>query len=105
VHRHAEALQAAVAAMADVAVGDPTDPATRCGPLRSRVARDRVVRYLALAEAEGATIALGGQVLDRPGWWVAPTVVGGLSPQSRLVREEILGPVLMVVADDASARA
>lgn len=104
-HRYDEALRVAVEAMEAVVVGDPADPAARCGPLRSRVARDRVVRYLALAEAEGATIALGGQVLDRPGWWVAPTVVGGLSPQSRLVREEILGPVLMVVADDASARA
>lgn len=104
-HRYDEALRLAVEAMGSVAVGDPADPATRCGPLRSRVARDRVVRYLALAESEGGTIALGGRVLDRPGWWVAPTVVGGLSPQSRLVREEVLGPVLMVVADDASARA
>ena len=104
-HRYDEALRVAVEAMEAVVVGDPADPATRCGPLRSRVARDRVVRYLALAEAEGGTIALGGRVLDRPGWWMAPTVVGDLSPQSRLVREEILGPVLMVVADDASARA
>ncbi len=104
-HRHDEALALAVEAMAAVTVGDPTDPGTRCGPLRSRVARDRVLRYLALAEAEGGTFALGGHALDRPGWWIAPTVVGGLSPRSRLVREEVLGPVLMVVAADASARA
>ena len=97
VHRHAEALQAAVAAMADVAVGDPTDPATRCGPLRSVVARDRVRRYVDLGRAEGGDVALGGQPLDRPGWWFAPTVIGGLAPGSRLVREEVLGPVLMVV--------
>ena len=71
VHRHAEALQAAVAAMADVAVGDPTDPATRCGPLRSVVARDRVRRYVDLGRAEGGDVALGGQPLDRPGWWFA----------------------------------
>ncbi|HYJ27530.1 MAG TPA: aldehyde dehydrogenase family protein [Nocardioides sp.] len=49
-------------------------------------------------------MALGGRVLDRPGWWVTPTVIGGLSQDSRLVKEEVLGPVLMVVAD-ASARA
>jgi aldehyde dehydrogenase (NAD+) len=104
-HRYEEALRLAVEAMRAVVVGDPTDADTVCGPLRSRVARDRVVRYLALARSEGGEMALGGDALDRPGWWVAPTVIGGLSPQSRLVREEVLGPVLMVVADDASARA
>jgi aldehyde dehydrogenase (NAD+) len=90
--------------MAGVAVGDPTDPDTVCGPLRSVVARDRGLRYLALARSEGGTVELGGHVLDRDGWWIAPSVIGGLEPKSRLVREEILGPVLMVVAD-ASARA
>jgi len=97
VQRHAEALQAAVAAMQDVVVGDPADPATSCGPLRSMVARDRVRRYVDLGRSEGGDVALGGQPLDRPGWWFAPTVIGGLDPASRLVREEVLGPVLMVV--------
>ena len=97
-HRYDEALRAAVDAMGDVVVGDPTEPATVCGPLRSPVARDRVLRYLDLARSEGGDVLLGGQRLDRPGWWVAPTVIGGLSLQSRLVREEVLGPVLVVVA-------
>ncbi|HEU4336867.1 MAG TPA: aldehyde dehydrogenase family protein [Nocardioides sp.] len=96
-HRYAEAVEAAVAAMADVPVGDPTDRATRCGPLRSVVARDRVRRYVDLGRAEGGDVVLGGQPLDRPGWWFAPTVVGGLAEGSRLVREEVLGPVLVVV--------
>ena len=102
-HRYDEALAVAVAAMEQVAVGDPTDDTTLCGPLRSRVGRDRVLRYLALARSEGGETVLGGQVLDRPGWWVAPTVIGGLTTKSRLVREEVLGPVLMVVADHAGA--
>lgn len=96
--RYMEGLAAAVEEMERVVVGDPADPATRCGPMRSPVARDRVLRYLALARAEGGDVALGGHVLDRDGgWWVAPTVIGGLEPQSRLVTEEVLGPVLMVV--------
>jgi aldehyde dehydrogenase (NAD+) len=99
VHRHAEALQAAVAAAQDVVVGDPADPATRCGPLRSLVARDRVRRYVELGRSEGGDIALGGQPLDRPGWWFAPTVIGGVDPASRLVREEVLGPVVMVAVE------
>jgi aldehyde dehydrogenase (NAD+) len=98
-HRYDEALRVAVETMAAVVVGDPADPDTVCGPVRSRAARDRVLRYLALARSEGGTIELGGHVLDRDGWWVAPTVIGGLEPKSRLVREEVLGPVLMVVAD------
>jgi aldehyde dehydrogenase (NAD+) len=98
-NRRTEALQAAVAAMQDVVVGDPADPATRCGPLRSAVARDRVRRYVDLGRSEGGDVALGGQPLDRPGWWFAPTVIGGIGPASRLVREEVLGPVLMVAVD------
>ncbi len=104
-HRYDEALRAAVESMAEVEPGDPTDPGTLCGPLRSLVGRDRVLRYLALARSEGGTLALGGDRLDRDGWWVAPTVIGGLDRQSRLVREEVLGPVLMVVKAEPSARA
>lgn len=99
-HRYTEALRAAVETMADVVPGSPDEPDTLCGPLRSGVGRDRVRRYLDLARSEGGDVALGGTVLDRDGWWFAPTVVGGLSLQSRLVREEVLGPVLMVVAQD-----
>ena len=106
-HRYDEAVQAAVKTMAEVVVGDPHEPTTLCGPLRSTVAIARVLRYLDLARTEGGTVELGGHALDRSGWWVAPTVIGGLSRQSRVVREEVLGPVLMVVAaqPDASARA
>ena len=98
-HRYDEAVRSAVEAMADVALGDPLDPTTLCGPLRSMVGRARVLRYLDLARAEGGTVEHGGHALDRDGWWIAPTVIGGLPRQSRLVREEVLGPVLMVVAD------
>jgi aldehyde dehydrogenase (NAD+) len=96
-YRYMDARTAAIRAMDSVVVGDPHDPETRCGPLRSAVARDRVLRYVALAEAEGADVARGGRALDRPGWWVPPTVVGGVDRDSRLVTEELLGPVLMIV--------
>ena len=102
IHRYNEALRAAIDAMEDVVVGDPQSPDTLCGPLRSSVARDRVLRYLDLARSEGGDVVLGGRALDRAGWWVAPTVIGGLEPQSRLVHEEVLGPVLMVVADTSA---
>lgn len=105
VARYAQALRVAVETMAEVTVGDPTAPDTLCGPLRSGVGRDRVRRYVDLARSEGADVALGGHVLDRDGWWWAPTVIGGLDRRSRLVREEVLGPVLMVVPDSGASSA
>lgn len=96
--RYDEAVEVAARTMDGIGVGDPTDPETTCGPVVSRVQRDRVLRYLALAEAEGGRFATGGHAVDRDGgWWIAPTVVAGLAADSRLAREEILGPVLVVL--------
>ena len=97
-----DAVEAAATAMADIAVGDPTDPATVCGPLISARQRDRVQGYLDLALAEGGSFACGGgrpAGLDR-GYFIAPTVVRGLDNSARVAREEIFGPVLVVVAHD-----
>ncbi len=98
--RYDEAVQLAADTMAAIGAKDPTDPGTVCGPLISAAQRDRVAGYLELAEAEGGRFATGGSVLERPGFWVEPTVVAGLSPESRVAREEIFGPVLVVLAHD-----
>lgn len=99
--RYDELVQVAARTMVDIGLGDPTDPATLCGPVASPVQRARVLRYLALADAEGGRFATGGHAVDRDGgWWVAPTVVAGLTAESRLVSEEILGPVLVVLPED-----
>ncbi|WP_234817830.1 aldehyde dehydrogenase [Mycolicibacterium sphagni] len=100
--RYDDAVDAAAAAMADIPVGDPTDPATVCGPLISARQRDRVKGYLDLAVAEGGSFACGG---GRPaglslGYFIAPTVIRGLDNSARVAREEIFGPVLVVVAHD-----
>jgi aldehyde dehydrogenase (NAD+) len=81
-------------------VSDPGDPSAICGPVISQVQRDRVESYLRLAEEEGGRIATGGRVLDRPGFWVEPTVVADLDNTSRLAQEEIFGPVLVVIPHD-----
>ena len=100
--RYDEAVEAAAAAMAGIPVGDPTDPATVCGPLISARQRDRVQGYLDLAVAEGGSFACGG---GRPaglsrGYFIAPTVIRGLDNSARAAREEIFGPVLVVLAHD-----
>lgn len=93
--------------MQRVVVGDPTDPATVCGPGISARQRYRVQGYLRLALDEGGVFACGG---GRPaglssGFYIEPTVIRGLTNDARVAREEIFGPVLTVIAHDADADA
>ena len=102
--RYDEAVELAANTMRYVPTGDPTDPATVCGPLISGAQRDRVEGYLSLARDEGGRFVVGGErprggVFDR-GFWAAPTVIAGLDNDARTAREEIFGPVLVVLAHD-----
>lgn len=106
--RYDEAVEIAARTMSEVGVGDPTDPGTICGPVISAVQRDRIRRYLDLALAEGGTFATGGRIAESPvrgaqgkgGYWIQPTVIAGLDNDARVAREEIFGPVLVVIAHD-----
>ena len=98
--RYDEAVEVAASTMASIGAKDPTDPGTICGPVINRAQRDRIARYLALAEAEGGRFATGGSVIDQDGFWVEPTVIAGLSNDARVAREEIFGPVLVVLPHD-----
>ena len=104
--KYDDAVQVASDTMAGIGVGDPTDPATVCGPVISAAQRERVQRYLHLALDEGGRFATGGGPPDvvppgcEDGHWVAPTVIAGLDNHARVAREEIFGPVLVVIAHD-----
>ena len=98
--RYDEAVRVAAATMESIGAKDPADPGAICGPVISQVQRDRVEAYLRLAVEEGGTFATGGHVIDRPGFWVEPTVVAGLDNSSTLAQEEIFGPVLVVIPHD-----
>jgi len=74
-------------------VGDPLDEATKIGPLASENQLETVSAYLELAEREAARVLAGGGRPDNGGYFVEPTVLGDLPPTSRVVREEIFGPV------------
>lgn len=82
--------------VAGLRVGDPLDAAVDLGPLVSDVQRERVRGYLDVAVAEGHELLAGGPDASVPdaGWFVAPTVYGGVQPASRLGSEEVFGPVL-----------
>ena len=101
--RHDEMVEALAAEVNEIAVGDPFDPAVRMGPLAMQRQRDRVEGYIAKGLEEGATLAAGGgrpKHLDR-GWFIEPTVFGGVDNGHTIAREEIFGPVLSVIpADD-----
>jgi alpha-ketoglutaric semialdehyde dehydrogenase len=74
-------------------VGDPLDETTKVGPLASASQLDTVCSYLDLAEQEGARVLAGGGRVERAGYFVEPTVLAGLPATSRVLREEIFGPV------------
>lgn len=91
-------------------VGDPADAATEIGPLVAQRQQERVEKYIALGQEEGASVVTGGNGMpagmDR-GWYVQPTVFAGVNNQMRIAREEIFGPVVAVIpyddVDDAVA--
>ena len=87
-------------------VGDPLDPATDVGTLVNLEAAQRVATWLDEAVASGARILAGG---DRSGASIAPTVVANAPDESRIVCEEVFGPVVAVLPydtlDEAIARA
>ncbi len=88
-------------------VGDPMDSDTRMGPLVSQAHFDKVIAALQRARDEGGHLMCGGHALERPGWFVAPTVIEGLGPDCATNRDEVFGPVITLqpFADDAEALA
>jgi acyl-CoA reductase-like NAD-dependent aldehyde dehydrogenase len=106
VHRslHDAFVERLVAIAGSIRIGDPFDPSTQLGPLISQAARERVLGYVELGVEEGGTLAAGGGVPRVPGleggFFVEPTVITGLTNESRCAREEIFGPVAVVVPFD-----
>jgi aldehyde dehydrogenase (NAD+) len=102
--RHDEAAEIAPATLAGHRPGNPAAPGTVCGPLISAAQRERVEGYLQLALDEGGSFAVGGGRPDGAeyarGFWIEPTVVVGLDNKARTAREEIFGPVLVVIPHD-----
>lgn len=84
-------------------VGDPSDPQTDIGPMVSRRQQQRVEKYIALGQEEGARLIVGGNGTPEGvhrGWYVKPTVFGDVDNRMRIAQEEIFGPVLVVIGYD-----
>jgi aldehyde dehydrogenase (NAD+) len=101
--RYDEVVDALAQTVASMPVGDPADPATEVGPMVAQRQQERVEKYIALGQEEGARVVVGGngmpEGLDR-GWYVRPTVFADVDNSMRIAREEIFGPVLSVIPYD-----
>ena len=86
-------------------VGDPLDPVTNVGPIISRVQQERILDYFEIAASEGAKAVIGGGVPKGPqfekGYWIEPTIFVGVTNDARIAREEVFGPVLVVLTYDS----
>ena len=93
------------AKMRELTVGDPLDPATEVGPLATRAVLADLDDQVRRSVAAGARVLTGGQPLDRPGNYYAPTVLTDIKPGSPAYTEELFGPVaaLFRVPDEAEA--
>jgi succinate-semialdehyde dehydrogenase/glutarate-semialdehyde dehydrogenase len=79
-------------------VGRGTEPGVEIGPLIEHKAREKLVALVDEAKACGATVATGGQSVAGEGYFFAPTVLTDVPPDSRVLNEEIFGPVAPVVS-------
>ncbi|MCE0733221.1 betaine-aldehyde dehydrogenase [Halomonas sp. G15] len=90
--------------VARIRAGDPLDPSVNFGPLVSFEHQEKVLSYIALGRQEGARVLAGGETWEEGeranGAWAAPTVFTDCSDEMRIVREEIFGPVMSILAFD-----
>ncbi|HUN93345.1 MAG TPA: aldehyde dehydrogenase family protein [Burkholderiaceae bacterium] len=88
-----------------VRIGDPLEAGVQVGAITTQRQFDTILSYIAAARAGGATVALGGERIERPGMYIEPTVVTGVTPDMAIAREEVFGPVLSILSfgtrDDA----
>jgi acyl-CoA reductase-like NAD-dependent aldehyde dehydrogenase len=87
-----------ISSVAALKVGDGFDPSTQVGPLITRQQRDSVKTLLEATLTEGSSILTGGGFPQEKGYFMEPTVVVAIGPESCLAQREIFGPVLPLFA-------
>lgn len=92
-------LEMLKAALQQIPIGSPLDETVQFGPLANRPHLEKVLGYFEIARTE-SQIVWGGKQLDRPGYFVEPTIVLAKGPKDRLLQEETFGPILTVLPYD-----
>ncbi|QUH01820.1 aldehyde dehydrogenase family protein [Saccharopolyspora erythraea] len=100
---HDEVLSRIEAAVPKLRLGESSDPDVVVGPLVSERQRSKVISFVDGAVGDGAEVIAGGATARDPGYFLEPTVLGGVHDQMTVAREEIFGPVVSVMAFDDEA--
>jgi betaine-aldehyde dehydrogenase len=103
--RYKEIVDAMAAGMSAMKVGDSLDPATQIGPVVAKRQRDKILGYLDAGKKAGAKVATGGGAPKGRGWFIEPTLFYDVDNQMKIAREEIFGPVLVVIPYDTEEQA
>jgi gamma-glutamyl-gamma-aminobutyraldehyde dehydrogenase len=81
--------------------GYPLDPSNSLGAMTTKAHFDKVMKYIKLGKKEGATLILGGEPLEiGDGLYIPPTIFDNVTPEMAIAREEIFGPVLVILTVD-----
>ncbi|MDF3306424.1 aldehyde dehydrogenase family protein [Rhodococcus sp. T2V] len=96
-----ELVQKMKKAFDQITIGDPRDADTVVGPLIDQPAVEDYKRILEGAQKDGATVVYGGNVIDRPGLYVEPTIVTGVQPSFAIAQEETFAPIVSVLTYEA----
>jgi succinate-semialdehyde dehydrogenase / glutarate-semialdehyde dehydrogenase len=91
-----EFIERFIEAMNALVVGDPLNPATQVGPIVTEAQRDQLVAQVEDARSQGATAHVRPGTSEGPGWYFAPTVLTGVTPDMRVATQEVFGPVALV---------
>ena len=97
-----QAIEIATPGFENFPYGDPTDAGNLMGPQVSAKQRERVLGYIEKGKDEGARVVAGGGRAEQfeKGWFVQPTLFADVTNDMTIAREEIFGPVLIVIPFD-----
>jgi gamma-glutamyl-gamma-aminobutyraldehyde dehydrogenase len=103
---HDEFVERLTAFMSGMKVGDPLDPTTNAGAVNSERQLAQNLSFVDEARAAGRTVIGGSRILEETGgYFMEPTVVTGVTPDDRVARDEVFGPVLAVIPFDTEEEA
>lgn len=96
---HDRFVEALAEKLKGLKVGDALDPSTNIGPAVSEDQRETSYRYIDVAREDGGRIVTGGErlTLDKPGWYVQPTLIADTAAEMRINQEEVFGPVASTI--------
>jgi succinate-semialdehyde dehydrogenase/glutarate-semialdehyde dehydrogenase len=98
-------LKGFVQRMAALKAGNPENPATTLGPVSSERAMNLLLKQIDAAKAGGARVVLGGERIDRPGFYIEPTVLTDIDENNPIYSQELFGPVAAYYVVDSEKEA